>query len=79
MSSKDSKGVKLLKGIVKDWRGLPNIIAKWFKSWLASCIGYTMWGFFKEVILLYLFNCLEGGVVNISSIVTIEIGFRLVS
>ena len=38
-----------------------------------------MRGFFKKVILLYLFNRLEGGVVSISSIITAEIGFGLVS
>jgi len=34
-------------------------------------------GFFKEVALSYLFDCLESGVVYIFSMVTIEMGFRL--
>ena len=38
-----------------------------------------MQGFFEEVVLLYSFNCLEGGVVSISSVVTVEIGFKSVS
>ena len=34
-----------------------------------------MRGFFEEVVLLYLFDRLEGGVVSISSVITVEIGF----
>ena len=38
-----------------------------------------MRGFFEEVVLSYSFDRLEGGVVSISSVVTAEIGFGLVS